>query len=345
MAYRGLGAVRAAGLAAAVALGVGSVSGQEIRFRERVEVERVLVDARVVDGRGRPILGLAPRDFRLKVDGLVASLESVHWVSGAEPYAEGLGPAEAAAADLPAAPPGRLIVFLFQKDMEYSRLVGLVRMKHWAARFLETIHPSDRVAVLSFDTHLKLWTDFTNDRARLRHAIERSILLEKPRIVDPGPFPSLAAHFDRQAAKKAASLETGLLVTARALEALPGAKSLALFGWGMGRLAGPRVLMENDYAPAREALSAARVSVFCLDITDADYHTLEVTLEAVAEDTGGFYMKTHDFPSIAMSRLEGALAGHYVLAFEKPQRRAGPHRIDVDLVGRKGTVLAPTYVN
>ena len=54
---------------------------QDIRFRDRVDVESVVVDARVVDGAGRPILGLVPRDFRLKVDGHVVELQSVTWVA------------------------------------------------------------------------------------------------------------------------------------------------------------------------------------------------------------------------------------------------------------------------
>lgn len=341
----GAGADRVVLVLALAVLGTGRLSAQDIRFRERVEVERLLIDARVVDGRGQPVHGLALRDFRVSIDDRLVPLESVHWVSRTVPYAEGLPPGPALAAGAPAAPPGRLIVFLFQKDMETSRIAGLMRMKRWAARFLETLEPTDRVAVLSYDSHLKLWTDFTMDRARLARVVEHSILFERPPIVDPGPFPSLAAGFDRRAAKRAATLETALLVTARALSELPGAKSLALFGWGLGRFTGSRVVMENDYDEAREALAAARVSVFCMDITDADYHTLEVALVKVAEDTGGFYVKTHDFPSFAMARLEGALSGHYVLAVEKP-RRAGPHRLEIDLVGRKGTVLAPTsYVD
>jgi hypothetical protein len=87
----------------------------------------------------------------------------------------------------------------------------------------------------------------------------------------------------------------------------------------------------------------ARVAVFCLDVTNADYHSLEVGLEQVASDTGGFYAKTHLFPAQAMRRLEGALVGHYVLTFEKPRLRQGTHAIEVDLVGRKGTVLARSF--
>ena len=59
--------------------------------------------------------------------------------------------------------------------------------------------------------------------------------------------------------------------------------------------------------------------------------------------TGGFYARTHLFPDLAMRRLEGALSGHYVLTFEKPPLRPGSHRIEIDLVGRKGTVFAKSF--
>ncbi len=68
--------------------------------------------------------------------------------------------------------------------------------------------------------------------------------------------------------------------------------------------------------------------------------SLEVGLKQVAQDTGGFYAKTHDSPAVAMARLTEALAGYYVITFEKPPGRRGSHQVNVSLVGRKGTVLA-----
>jgi hypothetical protein len=88
-------------------------------------------------------------------------------------------------------------------------------------------------------------------------------------------------------------------------------------------------------------LQAARASVFCLDVTDADSHTLEAGLEMTAEDTGGFFARTHLVTEQAMERLAGALSGHYVLFVEvlSPSDKQW-HTIDVELAGRKGTVLA-----
>jgi hypothetical protein len=100
--------------------------------------------------------------------------------------------------------------------------------------------------------------------------------------------------------------------------------------------------MEADYEPARRALTAARASVFSLDVTDADYHSLEAGLQMVSEETGGFYARTHIFPGQAMRRLSGALAGYYVLFVEAPDDTRGEHDLEVKLAHAKGNVLATT---
>lgn len=315
---------------------------QEPRFKETVQVERVLVDARVVDGRGQPIRGLAARDFRVEVDGTPARVESAHWVSADEPYPEGLEPEAAAAAGAPKPAPGRLIVFFFQKSLDSSRVGGLIKMQRRAAQLLDTLGDEDRVAVVSFDSHLKLWVDFTSQRPPLRRAIEHSVLhQDRPQPIRAFYFPSLAEHFDAAAAQQAATPEKGLEVLARALEPLPGPKTLVFLGWGLGEMQGRLgVRMIDDYEPARQALLESRTSVFALDVTDADWHSLEVGLQQAAQDTGGFYAKTHLFDQAAFTRLRGALAGHYVLAVEKPAvQKPGSHRLSVKLLGRQGTVL------
>ena len=237
-------------------------------------------------------------------------------------------------------PPGRLIVFLFQKDFEPSRMVGLMRMLIEAREFLDTFTPADRVAVVSFDYHLKVWIDFTGDLDRVRRIFEHGILFERPGPVAESAGPSLVARLDPARAKKAYSMEQALLQIADALEPLPGTKSLVLVGHGWGRWVGSNVFFDKEYGPAVEAFQAGRVTVFSLDTTDADQHTLEVGLESVAEQTGGFFARTNLFSRRALTELAGALAGHYVLFVEKPVGHPGYHRIEVALEGRKGRVMA-----
>ena len=320
---------------------VDAANGQEGRFGSRLVVIRVVLTTRAVDRHGQTILGLQPADFRVAVDGEAVPVESVEWVPGGTVPEEVVPRSAAGAVGERPAPAGRLVVLFFQNDFGLSRerLVGLMRMAPRARRFVDSLTARDLVAVLSFDSHLKLHLDFTADRARLDATIAPRALLGRPAAIEAGPSPSLAAGFDRAAALRAATPERALLVTARALRGLPGPKSLVLLGWGLGHLSPSGTVHEDrDYEPARRELLAAGVTVFSLDVTDADYHSLEVGLEQVALDTGGFYAKTNLFPDLAMARLDGALQGHYVLVFERPATR-GPGVVEVSLVGVRGTVL------
>jgi hypothetical protein len=242
--------------------------------------------------------------------------------------------------------PGRLILFVFEKDLESSRVVGFMRMLHRADDLVTRLRPDDRVAIATFDHHLKLWLDFTTEHERARPLLRRGLVYEDVPQAEPGPPPSLAAFFDSRAARDAASLEQALLVLGRALSPLPGAKSVVLFGAGMGRLTREGVILDGAYDRARQVLASAQATVFSLDVTDADHHSLEVGLQQVAADTGGFYARTHEFPGIALAQLEGALEGRYVLAFPRPDGRRGEHDVRIDLSGRKGSIVSKTtYVD
>jgi hypothetical protein len=67
---------------------------------------------------------------------------------------------------------------VFQKDLEPSRIIGLMRTLIEAQGFLNRL-TADRVAILSFDWHLKIWVDFTNDHERLRRILDHGILFER----------------------------------------------------------------------------------------------------------------------------------------------------------------------
>ena len=325
--------------------------------KEEARVERVVVDAHVVDSRGDPIPGLTPASFRVKVDGRVVPLEAADWVPADEPEIPQIDAAEPAevgsVSDLPplpgarrAYPSGRLLIFLFQTNWEGTRLTGLMRMAIQARHFLDTLLPTDRVAVLSFDSHLKLRQDFTSDREKLEDAIDRAIRFGEPAEDIKLEFPSLARHFDFRAARRAVTPEKALAIISRAAAPIPGGKSMLFFGWGLGTIGGaggPNPRDVRDYRDALPALSKARINIFTLDVTDADYHSLETSLERISDLTGGSYQKTHLFAGLAMERVRKAISGRYVLVFRKPEGSSGTHSIDVSLVGVKGQVFAREY--
>ena len=338
-------------LIAAVAWrGAGPSAVEQVpQVAERVEVSRVVVDLHVLAADGRPVKGLTAADLRVSVEGKPVKIESLRWTAGSVAPGETPSPLPASglAVGAPDSRPGRLVLLFFQKDLEPSRIEGLMPLLRLAEAFVAGLGPDDLVAVASFEHHLELWSDFTTDRAAVRAILTRSILFAgRAGELVTGGAPLLARSFDREAGRRAASMEQALAVVGDALDRLPGPKAMVLVGHGFGRMVGAggiataRVGYDPEYREARRLLSRARATVYCLDVTRADSHTLETGLMSVAEDTGGFFLRTNWFPAQAISRLGEVLAGHYELSFEKPDLPRGEHVIRVELVGRKGVVFA-----
>ena len=258
---------------------------------------------------------------------------------------------------LPSESPGRLVVFFVQADNNApSRVRGHLRTLPFTRELLAALQPADRVAVVSFDSHLKLWLDFTRDHEPVPAAIWQAIHFGGRPPGPPGPDgggpgaaargsepdaygPSLARHFDFDAALRAASPERALAVTAAALAALPGEKELVFLAWGLGDFSPMGTKMTPAFAPAVQALTAARASVFVLDVTEADSHSLEVGLRGIADATGGTYDKTNLFPSLAMRQLARTISGYYVLSLDAAALPESGGSVEVELRGRRGTVL------
>ena len=307
-------------------------------YRERVDVQRVLLDVRVVDDSGRPIEGLTAADFSVRLDGKISKIDTAEWVSLQTEHGRAATPIDS---DVPIPKNGRWIVLLCHKKTDLSDVEGLMRLRRDFATFAKIVSRDDRVAILSFDSSLHLWLDFTNDVERVRQVMEHDVLVGTPPQLPAGPFPSLAAAVPNRIANSTTTIEKSLRLVAEVLTPLPGAKSVIVFSSGMGAWL-PRagvVQMSGDYPDTYFALQRARVSVFSVDIMRADYHPRQEALEMIARDTGGIYLKSHVFTAAIFDRIARALTGHYVLFVVPPDAQTGG-RIDVGLVRRKGTVLA-----
>jgi VWFA-related protein len=324
------------------------------QVQEQITVERILVDARVTDDHGNPITGLKAADFKVRVDGKPAIVESIEWIPETAAARE-LANIDAAIADVNTtldqpAPHGRLLIFFYQTDFarNSARIAGQMQTVVNADEWVDWLDSEDRVAVFSFDSHLKFRLDFTNNKDHIKDAMQQAMLTNEPPPPRTVPMPALAKRLDAEEMRKAASPEAALIIVANALRPIPGPKSIILFGWGLGRLTPSGVQMEAKYVPARQALASARATVFSIDFTQADSHSLEVGLGQVAGDTGGFYAKTFHFPKIAIERLQKTLAGHYELEVRKPDTKIrGTHTIEVDVPSqRRASVLArSTYID
>lgn len=309
------------------------------QFGEEITVSLISMTVRAVDGRGNPITGLGPEDFRVRVGKKEVPVVGVDWFSSGEPAPAVEGTAPIVGIQAEAKPAGKLVIFWVQADFEPSRVSGQLRLWPYVEEFLETLHPADRMAVISFDSHLHLRQDFTADREAVHAAVYRGILHGDSEIGPGSGDVSLIGSFDLQAAEDAASPERALEVTAEALDDLPGEKIIVYLGWGLGRFGSFGVQMTPAFYPAVRALRRANIPVFVLDVTSADYHSLEVGLEAVAHATGGTYQKTHVLTGLATDFLANAIAGHYVITIdpETVPDKGGP--VTVELRNRKGSVI------
>ena len=360
------------------------------QFQESITVARILVDVRVTDSYGKPITGLTPADFNVKLGGKEAKVESVTWIDDVLRFdSEGLvGDAEVSeSAGRPAGEetftatpadampldnskpsqrtepslddstvqqttsrrledsPGRLFVVFVQTDFgrNHERVTGQMHFEQFAEEMIDALQPEDRVAVFSFDSHLKFRLDFTDNKSAVQAAIRDSMLVNEPPWPQIVPNPALAKRLDPKEMREAPDSETALILIANALRPIDGPKTMLLIGWGLGERVGNMVTMRPKWPIARRALDASRVSIFALDTTFADYHDLEIGLQHAAKSTGGFYAKTHEFPRIAIDRLQRTLTGHYELELRRPEElKPGTHELEIQVKRRGVTVLAPS---
>src|SRR6266576_3460447 len=176
----------------------GSADAQQ--YQEKITVERILIDVRVTDSYGNPITGLAPANFRVRIDGKPAVVEAADWIpeTAAERELAEIDkpPAEVnTTLDVPA-PRGRLFIFFFQTDFARhpSRVMGQMDIIRRIDSFLDFLEPEDRVAVLSFDSHLKFRLDFTNNKHDIANAMEQALYISDPPWPQRVPLPALGSR-------------------------------------------------------------------------------------------------------------------------------------------------------
>ena len=233
---------------------------------------------------------------------------------------------------------GQLVVFFVQKSLEANRAVGLLRVLQDSDRLLAGVGTDDRVAVVSFEHHFKLWLDFTADLERAREVLASDVMHEDPPVLEPQAGLSIVAGIDQAEGRKIWYVEDALRRLGEVLEPMPGSKSVVLIGYGFEH-------GFTRYYRALAALDAARAAVFSLDVTPY-FGTFEPALRDLSEHTGGLFLTTHN-PRLAVEQMATAVSGvRYVLFTRAPDLEPGSHAIDVELRRGDGRVLVrSTYVH
>jgi VWFA-related protein len=353
-------AVLASMFATALTAGAQQPAKQPPPVVERVEVSRIIVDARVIDDAGSAVGGLSAADFHVLIGGRPALVQMAVWTGDSTANADVGEPRPLSrAGSTETDDPGQLVVLLFQKSLENGRARGLIRLVEQSRDLVRSLPAADRVAIVQFQNSLSIYSDFTADREALDRILAHDLLHQPtPKSVARGS-PSLLDVLTPARRRKVTTMEMAFSAVADAVRSMPGSKAIAYIGYGMGlppfgvRADGgamrarfgsmPEDLshladMNNEYGRAVRALNDGRVSVFSLDISNADIHSLAAGMQVIAADTGGFYAHSLDFPEKPMKFVSGALSGHYVLYVEPPPQST-EHTIAVSV-----TTDRPTYV-
>src|SRR5262249_42543150 len=119
-------------------------SQQQPRISERVDVNRLMIDVRVVEDGGEPVPGLTASDFEVRIDGRYVHIDNAIWAGEApRPSAAPVEPLASADLRGSAVAPQNLVVFLFQKSLDFMRIPGLMRMLLDTSVFLDTMRADD----------------------------------------------------------------------------------------------------------------------------------------------------------------------------------------------------------
>ncbi len=339
-------------LAATAAFAQQEPEQEQEPYSETIFVVRYALDVRVTDSFGKAIEDLEAEDFIVRIGGKLAHVEAATWMAqGRRAQLQDNEALEDEALDDEvmdeSEPEQRSIVLFIQTDFSRvsERVLGQMRFNYFADKVLELLGPNDRVAVLSHDSHLKFRRDFTFDRESIRKAVRESLYIDYP----PPPAPategsSLTGLLDPKEMKKAAHAEAALLVIANALHAIEDPKMIILAGWGVGELQGRSgVQLKPEWYQAIGILHHDHVPVISLDT--GLRAQLTAGLKATASATGGVYAATQDFQDLALSRVEGALAGHYALTLRIDDLlKPGQYPLDIRVTRKGAEVRAPSFV-
>ncbi len=270
------------------------------KFKQKVNVDLVLLDATVTDSAGRQILGLNKDDFIVTEDGKPQNIDSVEYFTNRRLLT---GRESEAAFSVEHVREERYFILFFHRP-DYLSVPALhqelLRAKQAAERFVDKeILPEDKVAVVGHDFRLKIYSDFTSDHKQLHRALDEAITFSNGLV--PGETSSdgnsIFAHLDRKTlVDDTGRIYAGLQELAKAVTPIQGRKTLVLFSPGMGEpiREGSPFLKNEDvwFKPMVHALNEANISVYSLRMqpATAGYAVTDELLFRIATETGGeFY--------------------------------------------------------
>src|SRR3954471_4322237 len=311
-------------------------------FGEKVDVNLVQLDAIVTDSRGNQMLGLGKDDFIVRENGQPQTVDTVDYFTNRRLIDT---PEALAKFKVERVHDDRYLIFFFDKVTSDAGSQGeMIRARSDAMRFLDDhLRAEDRVAVVGHDVRLKVYTDFTSDKAQIRRALNDATAYGLGiRSKDAaGTGPSLMRNMDiDRMISHTGSVYEALDLLGDALRPIRARKDVVLFSNGIvgpdEEVRGGAVLNRSRYYdPMIESLNSADVTLYPISLQSGidvpEY--VHQNLASMAADTNGQYFRLHTSYLTPLSQIEKKTAGYYLISYYT-KKRPGEHgfqKVDVAL--------------
>jgi len=318
------------------------------QFGEQLEVGEVLLDVLVTDADGNAVLGLGPDDFVVEEAGQARKVTSVSYyanrlVGGALPTVA------AKKASVETLPDDRYFILFFQdqRQRQFDTDVPLLRQQFNAGRFAkkwvqEDLLPDDWVAVVSYDSRLRVQTDFTRDHDTIAKAIDsaiqgKSLDMDEFAQVGNSNGPSLVDDLPRgrYLRKESRRIYGALELVAQATGDIRARKNLVMFGIGFGILTTSDREDIRYYQPMMETLNANNVAAYMVDLSpNTVEHAMSDPMNRLATETGGRYFFNFTNFQTPLSQIADENNGYYLLSYQSshPRGETGYQKVTVKTV-------------
>lgn len=301
--------------------------------QESVEVNVVALDASVTDRDGNPILGLNADDFIVEEEGKPVTVESADYFTGRRLLT---GLESKAPFKVERVRQERHFIFFFHKegaDVMTDFYGEVLRAKQAAKSFIrDRMQQTDRVAVVGYDTRLKVFTDFTSDRKELLRALDEAATFSNGILENRGEKESsILANADlKEMRDDTGTVFEALEFLARAVRPIRGRKVLLLFSAGMGEPSRfDPVFIEDEareFEPMMKELHTSNMTVFAMNLlrSQSRFSAREQLLARIADETGGEYYRNLVSFQTPLKQVDQQNAGYYLLTYTI-QKKAGEH--------------------
>jgi len=302
-------------------------------FTERVDVNLVQLDAIVTDSRGNQMLGLGKDDFVVRENGQPLPVDSVDYFTNRRLIN---APESAANCKVERVHEERYMIFFFDKiTSDFTSQAEMIRARNDVIRFLDDrLRAEDRVAVVGHDVRLKVYSDFTSDKAQIRRALNDATSYGLGlRTKDAGGSgPSIMRNMDiDRMINKTGSVYEALDLLGDALRPIRARKDMVIFSNG---IIGPDedvrggLIMSRSryYDPMIESLNSADVTLYPVSLQSGliEPEYVHQNLATMASDTNGEYYRLHASYVTPLKQIEKKTAGYYLISYYT-KKRPGEH--------------------